>query len=234
MAYLHIMKLYISEIIPRGDVRIIRFLKPDNFPSFLSGHFAKLLFNGLESPRSYSIASPPHTTTIDFHIKIGAGSSAETIRQLRQGDNVTLVGIQGHYGFDAPSDRPVLLVAGGTGLAPMHSILLTLLHKKPQHKIDLFLGGRTFDELYWHDNLLQLAQQYSSFGYYPVLSEQLIDGFMNGMVGDRVIDHLQHSHSVSYDIYMAGPVDMQRDFYQKALTIGIIPSDIHSDLVDFK
>ncbi|MCA9402083.1 MAG: oxidoreductase, partial [Candidatus Omnitrophica bacterium] len=115
-------------------VRILRFALPegDTVPAHQPGQYALLEFPGF-SPRPYSIANVPNGHLLEFHIRIShSGASAYANKTLKIDDVITIYGFGGNCLFDSDCRSPILLVAGGTGLAPMMAIAETALSADPQ------------------------------------------------------------------------------------------------------
>ncbi|WP_439133416.1 2Fe-2S iron-sulfur cluster-binding protein [Pseudomaricurvus sp.] len=124
-----------------------------------------LLWMDDQSSRSYSIASHPvRDGVIVLHIRRHDQGlvSAWCHDVLRVGDRVRLSPPVGHCVYDAEClDKPLLLVATGTGLAPVLGILEEALARQHEERIDLFVGGREAAELYLCDKLLALDKKCS-------------------------------------------------------------------------
>ena len=115
--------------------------------------------------RLYSIASPPsQKNSIDFIIEIvpdGIGSMY--VESLQEGDILTLQGPAGIFTHKTTARSSVYL-ATGTGVAPMYSMIHTLLNDTTNsHPIYLFWGLKNCDDLYLDEELTTLAQKHSQF-----------------------------------------------------------------------
>jgi len=210
-----------------GLVRVIR-LGVENLPIHQAGHYANLQF-GNHPVRPYSIANAPNGKYLEFHVKNGGrvGGSTYATTELKIGHQVICSGFGGNYTSVINCLRPLLLIAGGTGLAPMLSIADFSLNENPQRPITLFFGGRQKDDLYFDEPLREKMKSHTNFIYTSTLSEEKHDGFEMGLVGDIALEHPQLLQS---RLYMAGPVDMIRSLNDKALAKGMSPDVIHSDL----
>jgi NAD(P)H-flavin reductase len=124
--------------------------------SFMPGQYVHLTVPGTHEKRSYSFANQPDNTDIfSFYIKIleQGVMSAYARDRAREGDEITVTGPFGRFYLRGP-ERPVLMVAGGTGLAPMLSMLdhmiATGATAQPVH---LLCGANRPDELFARDQL---------------------------------------------------------------------------------
>jgi CDP-4-dehydro-6-deoxyglucose reductase/ferredoxin-NAD(P)+ reductase (naphthalene dioxygenase ferredoxin-specific) len=210
------------------DIRILR-LRPDRAFEFRAGQYARLRFHG-HAPRDYSIASVPGSEHVEFHIRdIGTGASAHACRDLKPGDQVWLEGPFGDAVLDESSTRPLLAIAGGSGLAPMGSIVETALARSPQREVLLYFGVRSDRDLYGRPRFDALAARHPNFRFVPVLStHDAPSRHRTGLVGDAVAaDHRDLSR---FDAYLAGPPAMVAHARDLLLGRGLPPDRLFADL----
>ncbi|MDM0077933.1 2Fe-2S iron-sulfur cluster-binding protein [Variovorax sp. J2P1-59] len=122
--------------------------------------------------RSFSMASRPHPQALDFHIRRipeGRFTSGHAAR-LKPGDRLPVELPHGSFCFHAEDYRPLLMVATGTGLAPIKSILESLMDDDDCPPVSLYWGMRTEADLYLHDEIQRWADRLCDFRYVPVLS----------------------------------------------------------------
>lgn len=128
--------------------------------SFLPGQYVHLAVPGTSEARSYSFANPPEVTDrLVFYIKaLDQGAMSDYVRsRARVGDEMPVTGPFGHF-YLRPPARPIVLVAGGTGLAPMLSMLDHLAGAGgTDQPIHLLYGANTPDELFGLDQLAGYA-----------------------------------------------------------------------------
>ncbi len=165
--------------------------------------------------RSYSIASPPHDNElIELHLRRGTpgGRGAALFDQLAPRLLLEVEGPRGHFTYTepAPSDQAgaLLLIAGGTGFAPVKSILRHVLDGGSSRPVELYWGARARADLYDHEWLEQAAARHSNLRYVPVLSEEAApaEGFRVGLI-DRTLAADPRDLSGA-DAYAAGPPPM--------------------------
>jgi ferredoxin-NAD(P)+ reductase (naphthalene dioxygenase ferredoxin-specific) len=139
---------------------------------FSAGQYGQVEFApGLS--RHYSMASTPQDAELVFHIRHmpGGRTSAYVATQLKVGDKVKVSGPLGVAYLRESHAGPALLVAGGSGLAPIQSILCTLLERGHNAPVTLYFGVRSERDLYHEALLKDLAARHSNFSYRVVLSE---------------------------------------------------------------
>lgn len=137
---------------PEGDTPV----------AFLPGQYVHLAVPGTSEHRSYSFANPPEVADkLTFYIKVlEQGVMSEYISTRAQsGDEIPVTGPFGHF-YLRPPVRPLVMVAGGTGLAPMLSMLDHLVNAGgTDQPIHLLYGANTPDELFGLDQLAGYAAQ---------------------------------------------------------------------------
>jgi NAD(P)H-flavin reductase len=131
-------------------------------PAFLPGQYVHLGVPGTTERRSYSFASPPHVTDgYSFYIKIlDQGVMSDYVGgRAAAGDAITMTGPFGRFYLRKPL-RPILMVAGGTGLAPMLSMLDHMIETgETGQPVHLLCGANRADELFRLDQLAAYAEK---------------------------------------------------------------------------
>ncbi len=123
--------------------------------------------------RAYSIASMPKDEGIvEFIIRLVPDGICTTWVHtlLAEGDRVTITGPYGEFYLREDSDRPIICVGGGSGVAPVRSIVEHLFDTRTQRKVDCFIGQRALRDLYWHRENVARAAHHKNFRYFPSLS----------------------------------------------------------------
>lgn len=173
---------------------------------FTAGQYALLSAAGHEA-RPFSIASTPDAPQLEFHIRsLGQGLSGFLVNDAALGTAVTIEAPFGASHWRA-SDRPLLALAGGLGVAPLKAILETQLATAGAPPCHLYWGVRTAEQLYLDRFFRHLAQKYPRFGYIPVLSDaEAAEPYRAGFISDAVA--ADFDSLAGFDIYMAGPPPM--------------------------
>lgn len=153
---------------------------------FRAGQYVDLLLEGGER-RSYSIANPPRlegAIDLEFHIRHMRGGLF-TDRLFGGLEPRTKIEFEGPLGsfFLRDSDKPVVMLARGTGYAPIRSILLETLPRQTGRKITLYWGARSLKDIYLLDEVSSLADKYPDFRFVPVLSAPSPEDHWTGRTG---------------------------------------------------
>jgi CDP-4-dehydro-6-deoxyglucose reductase, E3 len=158
---------------------------------FVSFRVRKLDATGLVS-RLYSIVSPPserHIVLLLLNLVPG-GPGSTYLFGLRPGDRTQFKGPAGAFQLRNDS-RDVLFVATGTGIAPLRSMLLTLLESETRRAITLYWGLRSPRDLYFQDFFSALQEQHDNFSFVTTLSRpdetwRGVGGRVTRLVEERV------------------------------------------------
>ncbi len=144
--------------------------KPGQFIQFKAPKYEG---NDEEVYRAYSIASSPFEKN---HIELFIGYVPNGIcttyvhKHLKVGDTVQINGPYGDFYFHEDSDREIVLVAAGTGIAPILSILRYMKEKNINRKTTFYFGARTPEDLMMTDFLKELEETMYDFKYIPTLT----------------------------------------------------------------
>lgn len=198
--------------------------------AFSPGQFASLRFGDLPT-RPYSMASQPSDSFIEFHIRKTPGGlvSAFVHEHLARDDEVSIEGPSGLSFLRDAHEGPILALAGGSGLAPIMSIVDAALMRAPSREIVLLFGVRDEPDLYYEERFLALTRQHPRFSFVPVLSQPHVarSKRRTGMLAD-VLEELAPALNGA-KAYMAGPPAMIDSCMSKLAALGLASADCHAD-----
>ncbi|TDR70726.1 CDP-6-deoxy-delta-3,4-glucoseen reductase [Paludibacterium purpuratum] len=169
------------------DVAVLRLKLPvSERLQFLAGQYIDILMKDGKK-RSFSIANAPHDDAfIELHIRHQPGGSFSeyVFHQMKEREIMRFKGPMGSFFLREDSDKPIILVASGTGFAPIKGIVEHALFTGCQRPIVLYWGARTKPDLY----LSALAERWQAeqpalFRYVPVLSEASAADAWSGRTG---------------------------------------------------
>ncbi len=203
--------------------------------NFHAGQFAEITLTG-GVKRSYSMANPPQeTTTLSFIIKIypeGAFSD-QLAHTLAVGDTVSLEGPFGTSFRNKNHHGPTLLVGGGSGMAPVWSILNDLVASGSEQAVRLYYGARSRKDLFYLDEVAALGAQLQDFVFVPALSDSAADDGWNGASGyiHEVLarDFAGAARDRTLEAYVCGPPPMVDAVLPVLQKIGVDADNIHLD-----
>ena len=188
-------------------VKIVK-MKPLEPAQFLAGQYLQVVLSD-DDKRIFSIASSPTSEYIELHIGAGPGDAYPqgALDHLAENKTVTLEIGLGHAHLNSASERPIVLMAGGTGFSYVKSIADYLAETKPFHTVLLYWGAKDEESLYASEYLAEWANKFPHFQYIPVV-EEAEDNWSGkvGYVHQAVMDDIVSLEP--YDIYLAGPFKM--------------------------
>lgn len=159
-------------------IRRVRFKLPDNeIMKFKPGQYIQIkapIYDGNDEEvfRAYSIASSAGDEGyVELFIGYTGGIATTYVHQfLNEGDVVNLNGPYGDFHYKEDDGGPMLMVAAGTGMAPIVSILHYMRDNNIQRKVRFFFGAKTPDDLFIVDELEQFEKDLYDFKFMPTLS----------------------------------------------------------------
>ena len=158
---------------PASDVTILNLRFPIGLRApFKAGQYLQIIM-GDGDRRNFSMANAArHNDGAELHIRHVAGGkfSVRTLSKLSVGDTLQVEAPYGDFYLRA-SDRPVILLASGTGFAPIKSMVETAIHAGHRRPMHLYWGARKREDIYLAELPTRWAQRLPWFSFTPVLSE---------------------------------------------------------------
>ena len=191
---------------------------------FRAGQYITLLFKD-GARRDFSLANAPHEQgQVQLHIRLAEGSFSTRMftEVLKERDILRIEGPLGTFHLDFGSTKPIIMLAGGTGFAPIKAILDDMAHQGIRREVHLYRGARDRTGLY----LPQLPEQWAAtiphFTHVPVLSDPTPadnwDG-RTGLVHEAVLEDF--ADLSGFEVYACGAMAMveaaHRDFSARGL-----------------
>ncbi|HEU4429898.1 MAG TPA: 2Fe-2S iron-sulfur cluster-binding protein [Myxococcota bacterium] len=176
--------------------------------TFVSGQFAELQVPRTSQWRSYSFAHAPRAGDIELLVRLlPHGEMSDYLRRrARVGDRLGIRGAKGGFVLRA-GDRPVALIAGGTGLSAVLALAEQLTSEQPQRPVQLYYGATAEDDLVLLNRLEDLGARHPRFRWQTIVQEPSPN--WRGRIG-VVTDLLdpRELHGGEVDVYACGPVAM--------------------------
>jgi CDP-4-dehydro-6-deoxyglucose reductase len=206
---------------------------------FEAGQYIDIMLSGGRR-RSFSIVSPPHDSRLlELHVRRVAGG--EFSERLFDGEPqnalLTIEGPLGQFVY-RPGAAPMLLVGGGTGIAPLLSILRHVIENGIDRDMTVYWGVRSERDLYAQAGLEDLAQRRTAersparLRYVPVLSEPSAEWRGRcGFVHEAVLKDIEDLEQ--YDVYAAGPPGMISAVRNEFARRGAAPDRLFFDSFDY-
>jgi propane monooxygenase reductase subunit len=180
--------------------------EPADF-SFIPGQYVDVWIpdseNTGEARRSFSMANAPGSRRIELIIKRYQDGRFSSMLdgEIGVGDELRFTGPYGAFHL-RETERPILMVAGGSGMAPILSLLRKLARERCERPVRFFYGARTEKDVFYEELIGELGAQLPDFDFRPVLSDT--DRFVHEAAGE----YLESGEMSSPELYMCGPPPM--------------------------
>lgn len=210
------------------DIKRLR-LKPAKPLDFSPGQYAQLQFTP-EHIRPYSMAGLADDGALEFHVRLVPGGrvTGYIATQLKEGDSVRVSGPMGSAYLRRKHTGPMLCVAGGTGLAPILSILRGAAQGGMRNPIHVYFGVRSARDVYGLDWLRELQARYPQLHVHVVVSSgaHAFDQ-RAGLVTDAITQDWKDL--TGWRAYLCGSPPMVEAATLLAQQKGIVPEQIYAD-----
>lgn len=219
-------------------VRLV--LRLDTQLEYRAGQFARLTIQGLEGvSRSYSFAAAPQGEAaragfVEFFVRRVPGGRFSTFvhDEAIVGREVHVEGPFGDFWLRS-SDKPLLCVAGGSGLAPLLALLEQAAAEGVRRPVTLLFGARAERDLYAQERIAALAERWSStFVYLPVLSEEPEDATWSGargLVTDHLVEAIAGAGGGRPQAYLCGPPGLIDAAVERLIAAGVEREEVRFD-----
>ncbi len=200
---------------------------------YLAGQYIDLIHPDFD-PRSFSIANAPiNSDVIELHVRLVEDGKFThfVFVKLKEKSLLKIEGPKGNFFFREESKRPVILVAGGTGFAPIKSIIEHAITTQLERQIYLYWGVRDEVDLYM-DLPFKWADDHNNIHFVPVLSEP--NAAWQGRVGfvhESVL--ADFDDLTGYEVYACGPPVMVKSVAKSFVEQGMIRDNFFSDAFVF-
>lgn len=212
------------------DIKRVRLsLEDGEHLAFTAGQYAQVTFPGCPT-REYSMANRPNEPTLEFHVRHvpGGTTSTHVANQLTVGDRVAVEGPFGSSYLRENHAGPIIAVAGGSGLAPVKSILETALAAGMRQPIHLYVGARDECDIYLESHFQGLAARHANLQIHIVLSAPTgITERTTGLVTEAMA--MNWERLTGCRVYLAGPPPMVEAATELLLARGVDADNIHAD-----
>jgi propane monooxygenase reductase subunit len=198
---------------------------------FIAGQFVNVTPNGTEHERSYSMSNgSADNDRVELICKLLPGGAFSRYLQenAQPGDALTITGPYGLMKVRL-SHRDIVMVAGGSGLAPLLSMLKDLARKGSTRRVTLFFGARTQQDLYLLDEIEELQRALPSMEFIPVLTTPAGAEWAGatGLVTDALADH--RDSYAGCDAYLCGPPGMIDAATELLVARGVRAQNVYFD-----
>lgn len=216
----------VARVVPHKDAAIVLELDMDTVaPAFLPGQYVNIDVPGSGQHRSYSFSTAPGEKRIGFLIKkIPGGVMSNWLERAEPGAKLDLTGPLGSF-YMRKVERPLLFLAGGTGLAPFLSMLEVLARENSQQQVHLIYGVTRDLDLVLVDEVEAYAGRLPNFTYSTVVAEEASGHARKGWVTQHMPAEALCGGDV--DVYLCGPPPMVDAVRKHFDDNGVKPNSFH-------
>lgn len=198
---------------------------PDAAPVFLPGQYVNIGVPGSSQHRSYSFSSMPGEHRMGFLVKqVPGGLMSTWLEAAQPGQALQMTGPLGSF-YLRTVTRPLLLLAGGTGLAPFLSMLEVLARQDTTQPVHLIYGVTRDQDLVLVDRLMAYAARIPGFTFSTCVADAATAHERQGYVTQHMPQAVLHEGNV--DVYLCGPPPMVEAVQKHFQSAGITPANFH-------
>jgi len=238
-----IVEMIVDNIVRPNDQVLIARLKPKNkaidpFCQFMPGQYLEILIpNKRWMSRAYSIGNAPlEDGSVEIQIRrVDEGRfSTWAFTRMQRGDHLLARGPLGNFTIKSGPETPLIFVAGGTGFAPIKSMIEQELKISPSKLMILFWGSQSYSGFYELDIIESWCRTDPNFSCIlatkNISENDLISGGCT-IINKSLVDVIEESKidSTGYDIYIAGPPSMIPSLIKKLVRKGTPLERIYVD-----
>ena len=216
----------VARVVPHKDAAIVLELDVDaDAPAFLPGQYVNIDVPGSGLHRSYSFSTAPGEKRVGFLIKkIPGGVMSNWLERAEAGGKLDLTGPLGSF-YMRKAERPLLFLAGGTGLAPFLSMLEVLARENAQQQVHLIYGVTRDLDLVLVDEVEEYTGRLPNFTYSTVVAEENSSHPRKGWVTQHIPGEALNGGDV--DVYLCGPPPMVDAVRKHFDDNGVKPNSFH-------
>jgi len=180
------------------------------------------------------IATPPWDRAAGRFMDVNPGLCSSFVFTRKPGDKVTVSGPYGEF-FIKPTNKEMLYIGGGAGMAPLRAHIFHLFHTmKSDRQVSYWYGGRSLRELFYTEHFRAIEKDFPNFKYNIALSEPLPEdnwdgyqGFIHQVVLDNYLS--KHDEPEEIEFYLCGPPMMNDAVFRMLDSLGVPDENIAFD-----
>tara|TARA_B100000768_G_scaffold178997_1_gene195792 strand:- start:702 stop:1715 length:1014 start_codon:yes stop_codon:yes gene_type:complete len=200
---------------------------------FKAGQYIEFLIEG-GARRAFSIASNPNDSLIELHLRlIEGGKFTHYVFEEMQEKSIHKIEAPIGQFYLRESTKPIIFVAGGTGFAPIKSIIEDIIRNKIKRPIYLYRGAREFNDLYMHNLCLDWVNSMDDFTYIPVSEKQSkeCDDLRIGLVHKIVLEDFKDLENTQ--VYCCGSPGLVEVAFDDFVKKGLAEEEFFADAFTF-
>ena len=210
------LQTIVEEIEPlTHDIKrlVLKFAEAGQKMLFTAGQYADIRIPGSDEHRAYSMANTPSTNGhLEFIIKVFPGGRFSGLLEggISVGQELVVKGPYGVFMLREKSNSEIVCIGGGSGMAPIWSLLNSMAERGIERKATYYYGARTRKDLFYLDRLQQLEERLPGFRFVPALSMATPEDEWDGETGliTEVLERNLEAGQTQMQAYLCGPPPM--------------------------
>ena len=192
---------------------VLKFAEQGQKMLFTAGQYADIRIPGSDEHRAYSMANTPSTNGhLEFIIKVFPGGRFSGLLEggISVGQELVVKGPYGVFMLREKSNSEIVCIGGGSGMAPIWSLLNSMAERGIERRATYFYGARTRKDLFYLDRLQQLEERLPGFRFVPALSMATPEDEWDGETGliTEVLERNLEAGQTQMQAYLCGPPPM--------------------------
>lgn len=219
------------------DVMVLSLKLPSNERlQFMAGQYIEFLLKDGKC-RAFSLANAPHEDNqLELHLRLIPGGvfTEYVFNEMPEKAILRIEGPFGSFYYRDNSEKPMIMVAGGTGFAPIKGIIEHMIHNNIKRDVILYWGAKARQDLYMPELPEAWAKEYPNIKFIPVLSDALPEDNWQGRTGlvhQAVLDDF--ADLSAYEVYCCGAPAMVEVAHTSFQQAGLPEDAFYSDAFNY-
>lgn len=198
---------------------------------FKAGQYIEFLMAD-GSRRAFSMANAPHESMIELHLRLikGGKFTSFVFNEMKEKSIHRIVGPIGQF-YLRESEKPIVFIVGGTGFAPIKSIIEDMIFNKNERKLYLYRGVRSKEDFYMTELVDIWNKKLKNFNYIPVVEDGLSQEARSGFVHHAVLEDFKNLSDVQ--IYCCGAPGLVENAFLDLTKNGLPEDQFFADAFTF-
>ena len=214
-------------------IKMMLKLPGDESLKFKAGQYIEFIMAD-NSRRAFSLANPPHKDLLELHLRLieGGKFTQFVFNEMKEKSIHRIDAPIGQF-YLRESEKPIIFVAGGTGFAPVKSVIEDMIFNNINRPIFLYRGVGKFEDLYMHDLSSEWANTINEFTYIPVSQNQSSnsDQLRIGLVHEAVLEDFESFNNVQ--VYCCGAPGLVQIAFESFVEKGLPENEFFADAFTF-
>lgn len=198
---------------------------------FKAGQYIEFIM-GDSSRRAFSMANAPLDSMIELHLRLieGGKFTSFVFNEMKEKSIHRIEGPIGQF-YLRDSEKPIIFIAGGTGFAPIKSIIEDMIANKNKRKIYLYRGVRSEKDFYMNELVNDWIKKLEGLTYIPVVEDGLSEDARSGYVHHAVLEDFKNLNDIQ--VYCCGAPGLVENAFKDLIKSGLPDDQFFADAFTF-